>query len=167
MKNTIALMALSISAGAFAADTAPEPAPAPAAKAAPVAAPVPAVAAPDSLASARAAIKTKDWAKAIDLLKARTAAEPRNADAFNLLGYSLRKQSKANLPKAFEAYEAALKLDPNHKGAHEYIGEAYVMEGKLAEAKKHLALLEKICGNKTCEEYEDLAKAIQMATAKK
>ena len=53
-----------------------------------------------------------------------------------------------------------LKLDPRHKGAHEYIGEAYLMDKKPAEAEKHLAELEKICGNKSCEEYADLAKAI-------
>jgi hypothetical protein len=43
---------------------------------------------------------------------------------------------------------------------HEYIGEAYLMEKNPAEAEKHLAELEKICGNKTCEEYADLSKAI-------
>jgi hypothetical protein len=29
------------------------------------------------------------------------------------------------------------------------------------EAQKHLAMLESICGNRSCEEYEDLAEAIQ------
>jgi hypothetical protein len=53
-----------------------------------------------------------------------------------------------------------LQLDPKHKGAHEYIGEAYLMDKKPAEAEKHLASLEQICGNKTCEEYVDLAAAI-------
>lgn len=47
-----------------------------------------------------------------------------------------------------------------HRGAHEYIGEAYLMDNKPEEAKRHLAELEKICGNRTCEEYADLAKAI-------
>jgi hypothetical protein len=54
----------------------------------------------------------------------------------------------------------ALKINPNHKGAHEYIGEAYLMDGKPAEAEAHLAKLEQICGNRSCEEYQDLAKAI-------
>jgi hypothetical protein len=34
------------------------------------------------------------------------------------------------------------------------------MDKKPAEAEKHLASLEQICGNKTCEEYADLAGAI-------
>ena len=57
-------------------------------------------------------------------------------------------------------YLKALKLQPGHKGAHEYLGELYVLVGQMAKAKAMLAQLEKLCGNKTCEEYEDLAKFI-------
>jgi hypothetical protein len=55
-----------------------------------------------------------------------------------------------------------LKIDPSHKGAHEYIGEAYVIVGNKAKAQEHLAALERICG-KGCEEYQDLARAIAQA----
>ena len=34
------------------------------------------------------------------------------------------------------------------------------MDRKPQEAEKHLAALQQICGNTTCEEYVDLAKAI-------
>jgi hypothetical protein len=34
------------------------------------------------------------------------------------------------------------------------------MDKKPAEAEKHLAELQRICGNTTCEEYVDLAHAI-------
>jgi tetratricopeptide (TPR) repeat protein len=84
----------------------------------------------------------------------------------NLLGYSYRKQAQPNLAKAFEHYQKALGLNPKHKGAHEYIGEAYLMDKKPSEAQKHLAELEKLCGNKNCEEYADLAKAISEYKAK-
>jgi tetratricopeptide (TPR) repeat protein len=87
-------------------------------------------------------------------------AEPRNADAHNLLGYSHRKQPRPDLAKAFEHYKLALQIDPQHKGAHEYIGEAYLMNNQPAEAEKHLADLARVCGNRTCEEYVDLAQAI-------
>jgi Flp pilus assembly protein TadD len=134
-----------ISAGAvFAADT--------------PSAPVSAV--PDRMVTARAAIAAKDWQKAIAELTAAVKAEPKNADAHNLLGYSNRKQSQPNLAKAFEHYKIALQLDPKHKGAHEYIGEAYLMDKKPEDAEKHLAILEKLCGNTTCEEYADLAKSL-------
>ncbi len=115
---------------------------------------------------ARQAIKSRDWKKALAELNLAVREEPRNADIHNLLGYSYRKQASPNLPKAFEHYNTALRLDARHKGAHEYIGEAYLMDRKPAEAEKHLAALEKICGNASCEEYADLAKSIADYKAK-
>jgi Flp pilus assembly protein TadD len=114
----------------------------------------------NALQTGRDAVKAKDWEKAIVQFKLATVQEPKNADAYNMLAYSYRKQAKPDLAKAFENYNLALKLDPKHKGAHEYIGEAYLMDNKPDEAEKHLALLATICGNKTCEEYADLDKAI-------
>jgi Flp pilus assembly protein TadD len=121
----------------------------------------------ERLTLAREAIEKKEWRKALAELNVAVKEEPRNADVHNLLGYSYRKQATPNLAKAFEHYNTALKLDPKHKGAHEYIGEAYLMDKKPAEAEKHLASLEQICGNKTCEEYADLAAAIAKYKAAK
>lgn len=121
---------------------------------------VPTVSVSQRLATARKAIDAKEWSRAMSELNSAVREEPRNADVHNLLGYSYRKRATPDLPKAFEHYQTALKLDPRHKGAHEYIGEAYLIDKKPAEAEKHLAELEKICGNKSCEEYADLAKAI-------
>ncbi len=112
------------------------------------------------LTTARKAIEAKDWSRAQFELNAAVRDEPRNADIHNLLGYTARKRATPDLPKAFEHYKTALQLDPRHKGAHEYIGEAYLMAKQPDEAQKHLAELERICGNKSCEEYEDLAKSI-------
>jgi Tfp pilus assembly protein PilF len=109
---------------------------------------------------ARAAIAAKDWSRALSELNTALREEPRNAEVHNLLGYSHRKQAKPNLPKAFEHYKQALQINPSHKGAHEYIGEAYLMAKQPAEAQKHLATLEQLCGNQTCEEYVDLANAL-------
>ena len=89
------------------------------------------------------------------------AAQPGNADAHNLLAYSYRKQATPDLPKAFEHYNTALKLNPTHKCAHEYIGEAYLMDKQPAKAEEHLALLKTICGGRTCAEYDDLSKAVE------
>ena len=120
----------------------------------------------ERLANARKAIDSKDWSKALFELNQAARDEPRNADVHNLLGYTYRKRATPDLAKAFEHYNTALKLNPKHKGAHEYIGEAYLMDKKPAEAEKHLAQLESICGNKTCEEYTDLAKSIADYKAK-
>jgi len=114
----------------------------------------------ERLTAARSAIEKKSWRRALQELQAAVRDEPRNADVHNLLGYTYRKQDTPDLPRAFEHYKIALDINPQHRGAHEYIGEAYLMDKKPADAQKHLDALEKICGNKTCEEYEDLAKAI-------
>jgi Flp pilus assembly protein TadD len=127
---------------------------------------MPRVTVSDRMGNARAAIAAKDWNKALSELNTAAREEPRNPDVQTLLGYSWRKRANPDLPKAFEHYGNALKLDPRHKGAHEYIGEAYLMDKKPAEAQKHLAELEKICGNKTCEEYADLSRAIAEYKAK-
>jgi Flp pilus assembly protein TadD len=120
----------------------------------------------ERLDNARKAIDSKDWGRALFELNQAARDEPRNADVHNLLGYTYRKRASPDLAKAFEHYNMALKLNPKHKGAHEYIGEAYLMDKKPAEAEKHLAQLELICGNKTCEEYADLAKSIADYKAK-
>lgn len=119
----------------------------------------------ERMATARQAIAAGDWNRAIVQLQAAVKAEPRSADVHSLLAYSYRK-SGSDLPKAFEHYNMALKLDPRHKGAHEYIGEAYLADRKPAEAEKHLAELEKICGNRACDEYAELSKSIADYKAK-
>ena len=47
----------------------------------------------------------------------------------------------------------------------EYLGEAYVIEGKFDLAKDQLATIEKLCGSKDCEYYGDLADALKTAHA--
>jgi Flp pilus assembly protein TadD len=116
------------------------------------------------LVAGKAAIEAKDWQKAIDDLSRAAAKEPANADIQNFLGYANRKSG--NLEAAFKHYDEALKLDPKHRGAHEYIGEAYLMQGNLAKAEEHLAALDKLCLF-SCEEYRDLKKSIADYKAKK
>ncbi len=120
----------------------------------------------ERLATARKAIEAKDWNAATRELSVAAREEPRNADVHNLLGYSWRKRPNPDITKAFEHYYTALRIDPKHKGAHEYIGQAYLMEKRPAQAEQHLAELEKICGGKACEEYQELAKAIAEYKAK-
>lgn len=112
------------------------------------------------LEKAKTAIARKDWAAAQSVLEPYVQSNPRSADGFNLLGYSLRNQNKFD--ESLVAYKQALTLDPKHRGAHEYIGIAYIQMGQLDKAKEHLASLEKIC-TFSCEEYRDLKKAIAQA----
>jgi len=105
-----------------------------------------------------AAIKTQRWADAIQSMDRYVARNYRDADGHNWLAYAYRKSGR--LDEAFKQYRLALNLDPKHLGAHEYIGEAYVMTGQLAEARKHLDRLAALCGTQ-CEQYRDLAEAIE------
>ena len=108
-------------------------------------------------AAGRVAIAAKDWNAAIRSLSSAALRDTRNADIENYLGYAYRQSGQ--LPLAFTHYQRALQLDPRHRGAHEYIGEAYLMANNLTKAEEHLAALQRICLI-PCEEYEDLKKAI-------
>jgi tetratricopeptide (TPR) repeat protein len=108
-------------------------------------------------AAAKAAIEKQDWKSAIALLTKVTQAEPKNPEAYNLLGYSVRKSGD---PKAsLQYYQTALELDPKHLGANEYIGEAYLQLGDVAKAEEHLQRLDELC-TFGCTEYDTLKKAI-------
>lgn len=109
---------------------------------------------------ARALIARKDWTAAQSVLEAYVRTKPQSADGFNLLGYSYRNLKKYE--ESLVAYRQALSLDPKHRGAHEYIGIAYVQMGQLDKAREHLASLDKICVF-SCEEFRDLKKAIEEA----
>ncbi len=104
-------------------------------------------------AAGKKAIQAKDWSAAIGFLGKAALRDSRNADIQNYLGYAYRNAGK--LDKAFEHYRKALNLNPGHRGAHEYIGEAYLLANNPAKAAEHLAALKKICVQ-PCEEYEDL-----------
>ena len=104
------------------------------------------------------AVKRGDYSAAIRLFEAVVAKDDRNANAYNWLAYSTRKNGDA--AKAIPIYEKALTIDPKHRGAHEYIGEAYLVLGDLPKAKEHLAILDKLC-LLPCEEYSDLKKAVK------
>ena len=109
-------------------------------------------------AEAVKAIKAKDYAKAVPLLEDVVSRDAANADAYNWLGYATRKNG--NPSGALPYYEKALAIDPKHRGAHEYIGEAYLMLDNLPKAKDHLRTLDKLCFF-TCSEYSDLKKAVE------
>lgn len=103
------------------------------------------------------AIDAKDWTRAIELLSRAQVQDDRNADLENLLGYAYRNVGRFD--DAFRHYQKALRLNPRHRGAHEYIGEAYLLVNDLPKAEEHLAALKQIC-LVACEESEDLEKAI-------
>jgi Flp pilus assembly protein TadD len=105
----------------------------------------------------RKALDAKNWKAAIELLHKASMQDDRNPDIHNFLGYAYRNAGEIGL--AFKHYEKALQINPRHRGAHEYVGEAYLLINNLPKAEEHLAALQKICLI-SCEEYEDLKRAI-------
>ena len=101
----------------------------------------------------------KDWTAAAAALREGLARNPGNADYHNLYAYSVRKGASPDMNLVFKHYNEALRIDAKHRGAHEYLGEAYLMVDNVAKAKEHLATLDKLCFF-GCPEYSELKKAI-------
>jgi cytochrome c-type biogenesis protein CcmH/NrfG len=119
----------------------------------------------DHMAIGRTAVAKSDWKLAVAEFTAAVAANAKDADANNLLAYSYRKSG--DLTNAFKYYKVALGIDPKHKGALEYQGEAYVISGKMKDAKANLAKLKAAGCGTTCENYIDLAAFIAKPPKKK
>jgi tetratricopeptide (TPR) repeat protein len=118
--------------------------------------------APD-LAEVRAKIKAKDFKGALEQLMPMLQSS-QHADVYNLIGFSLRKSGDYQQAHAF--YRKALELDPEHKGALEYLGELYVETGQLDKAREHVVILKRLCPG-GCEELADLEQAIAGSTRDK
>ena len=123
----------------------------------------PAAAAPATLDAAQKKIDTGDYRGAMPILTEIIKADPRNADALNLMGFSLRKTGQTDL--ALQYYNSALTLMPRHLGANEYLGELYVELGQIDKAKERLAVLQAACGS-DCEQTRDLSEAIAKGPGK-
>ena len=108
-------------------------------------------------AAGKQAMEKKNWPEAAKRFQQAALRDPDNADLQNYLGYTHRNLKQFDL--AFKYYNRAIALNPRHRGAHEYIGEAYLMVNDLPNAEKHLAALREIC-LLPCEELGDLEKAI-------
>lgn len=137
----LALSALLLASSLFAADTTEPP---------------PRVT--DPLAAARTQIAAKRFGPALAELQKVNA--PASADWNNLMGYALRKNAPPDLDGAQRHYDAALKIDPRHRGALEYAGELALMKGQMAVAEERVAALAQACAS-SCDELAELKKGIE------
>ncbi len=110
---------------------------------------------------AKAMVDEGNFAAALPKLVNLTKTEPKNADAWNLLGFTYRKLGQLN--DSNTAYLKVLAINPNHLGALEYQGELFITTGKIAEAQANLAKLKGLCGN--CEQAQDLAESLKAVGA--
>lgn len=112
------------------------------------------------LKTAQSHADSGNYDDAIKTLQAILENDSNNADAWNLLGYSYRKND--NLDHAWDAYERALTIEPNHLGANEYIGELYLRQGNVEQAQAQLEKLKILCPD-GCTELDTLQNAINKA----
>src|SRR3954451_5429009 len=114
-------------------------------------------------AAGKAAFDRKDWQAAIANLSLVQAGGPRQDEAQTMVAYAWRKLGRYDL--ALENYAAVLARSPRHRGALEYLGEAYLDLGRVDDAEATRARLAEACGGPAvgagpgCEELEDLEHA--------
>ncbi len=104
--------------------------------------------------------KADRYQEAIDVLD--LLDNPMTARALNYRGYATRKLGRTD--EGISYYLKSVELDPNYPQVREYLGEAYIVDGKYDLAKDQLAAIGKLCGS-GCVYYEDLASALAQAHA--
>ena len=88
-----------------------------------------------------------------------TLQNPDTAEALNYRGYVTRKLGRTD--EGISYYKKSVAMDPKYTLVREYLGEAYVIKGQIDLAKDQLSTIKALCGNTSCEEYQDLNSAIQ------
>jgi tetratricopeptide (TPR) repeat protein len=102
-------------------------------------------------------IDRKDYQGAIPHLMRALQARPGNADILNYLGFTSRMIG--DYPASLDYYQRALARDPDHKGAHEYLGELYLNMHQPDQARAQLAELVRLCPD-GCVERDTLTQSI-------
>jgi tetratricopeptide (TPR) repeat protein len=103
------------------------------------------------------ALAAGNWNGAIAAFELAALRDPLNADIPNYIGYAYRRLRQ--LGPAIGHYQRALTLNPRHRGAHEHLGEVYLVLGEPAKTEQLLAALGNLCLI-PCEEYDDLKRAL-------
>ena len=102
-------------------------------------------------------IEQENYETAINALFDELDLDPDNPDILSLLGFSYRKIRQYE--DALTFYEWALKAEPKHRGANEYLGELYLETNQFDKAVQQLEILDSLCSF-GCKEYKTLKNAI-------
>jgi len=107
---------------------------------------------------AYALAKAERFDEALEILN--MVKNPDTPKALNYRGYITRKLGRTE--EGIGYYLKSVALDPQYAQVREYLGEAYATQGKLDLAREQLQVIATLCGTE-CEEYRDLAEAIEAA----
>jgi len=118
---------------------------------------------PDHYANVREALQARQWSTALDALQQLAREMPPvtdEAEFHNLTGFALRQHDAKRLATAIDHYLLALRIDPAHVQAREYLGQACLMQGRMDLALEQLHRIEHHCQGRACEAWQDLKTAI-------
>lgn len=107
-------------------------------------------------------INLKHYDTAVGALSEAAYVFGPHPDILTYQGFVARKRGEADAARQF--YAAALRIDPAHRGATEYLGEFYVEQGDLRRARQLLARLERDCVF-GCPEAEELRRWVDGAAS--
>lgn len=121
----------------------------------------------DDYATAKRLIRHQEYAKAIPHLMEALKRKPHDADILNYLGFSHRMVGLSETEAArdndfkmsLDFYQAALAIDPAHKGVHEYLGELFLAMNNINAARHEMNQLVMLCPD-GCDERDTLTKAL-------
>ncbi len=106
------------------------------------------------------AIEDGDYAKGLEIMQSFVDEDPKDADAWALIGFSLRKTKR--YVDSEHAYQKALEADPKNLAANAYAAKLYLETGRVREAEQKLSVLDALCAaGKGCEERQRLAGMIE------
>jgi tetratricopeptide (TPR) repeat protein len=109
---------------------------------------------------AYALAKSKRFEEAIEILDG--LADPNTPKALNYRGYATRHLGRTE--EGIGYYLRSVAIDPTYVQVREYLGEAYVLQGRLDLARDQLRAIQVLC-NGPCEEAEDLETMIATGRA--
>jgi cytochrome c-type biogenesis protein CcmH/NrfG len=117
----------------------------------------------EDYAAGKEAFAQEDWGATISHLLAVVERRPWHDNAHAMLGFAFRRQG--DYVQALLHYWTALDLNPRHRGALEYLAEAYLELGRKEDARETAERLGEVCRfvvmtfdgqgwNSACEEFD-------------
>lgn len=77
--------------------------------------------------------EARDWDGVVTFMGKAVAAQPRSDMAWTRMGYAYRRLGLYD--KSLAAYDTALSVNPANRGALEYLAEAHLQMGNVAQAR--------------------------------